>query len=154
MGWVTEFGSVDDILEFAITRELDSYEFYLSMSARMERPWMQDVFHQFAEEELGHKAKLEDVRRGEEKLPADGAILDMKMADYLVPGEASSDMDYQDALIIAMKKEKAAFRLYTNLADRVGDEPIRATLLGIAQEEAKHKLRFEVEYDDVILTDN
>jgi hypothetical protein len=27
-------------------------------------------------------------------------------------------------------------------------------LLGLAQEEAKHKLRFEIEYDDQILTEN
>ena len=63
-------------------------------------------------------------------------------------------MDYQSALILAMKKEKAAFRLYTDLAASTEDEGIRDLFQGLAQEEAKHKLRFEVEYDDDFLRDN
>jgi rubrerythrin len=63
-------------------------------------------------------------------------------------------MDYQSALILAMKQEKAAFRLYTDLAASTDDEKVRDLFLGLAQEEAKHKLRFEVEYDDDFLRDN
>jgi rubrerythrin len=62
--------------------------------------------------------------------------------------------DYQGALILAMKREKAAFRLYSDLAARTEDAELKDLLLGLAQEEAKHKLRFEVEYDDKILTEN
>jgi rubrerythrin len=53
-----------------------------------------------------------------------------------------------------MKEEKAAFRLYTDLAERTPDPAIRQTFLSLAQEEAKHKLRFEIEYDDYILKEN
>jgi len=151
---VQEFGSVDDVLEYAVANELEAYQFYMSLATRMERPWMQDVFQQFAQEELGHKARLEDVRKGEVTLSVEGKVPDLRMADYLVVGEVSGDMDYQQALIIAMRKEKAAFRLYTDLAHRVGDEAFRTMFLSLAQEEAKHKLRFEVEYDDMMLTDN
>lgn len=149
-----ESGSVGDILKFAIARELESYQFYTSLAARMERPWMRDVFQQFAQEELGHKAKLQGVREGDVTLSADSKVLDLKIADYLVAGEVSGDMDYQQALIMAMKKEEAAFRLYTDLAHRIDDEALQTMFLSLAQEEAKHKLRFEVEYDDMILTDN
>ena len=31
---------------------------------------------------------------------------------------------------------------------------MRELFLSLAQEEAKHKLRFEIEYDDMILTEN
>ena len=58
------------------------------------------------------------------------------------------------ALILAMKKEKAAFQLYTDLAAETEDPEVKAIFEGLAQEEAKHKLRFEVEYDDMILTEN
>ena len=154
MAEIEKFESVNDILEFAIAGEEESYQFYTSLATRMKRPWMQDVFQQFAEEELGHKAKLQGVKEGSGMLSAESKVLDLKLADYLVAGQVSEDMDYQQALIVAMKKEKAAFKLYTNLADRVDDEVLRTMFLGLAQEEAKHKLRFEVEYDDVILTDN
>jgi rubrerythrin len=46
-----------------------------------------------------------------------------------------------------MKKEKAAFRIYTNLASITTNERFRDTLLGLAREEAQHKLRLEIEYD-------
>jgi len=53
-----------------------------------------------------------------------------------------------------MKQEKAAFKLYSNLADKTDDDNLKALFLTLAQEEAKHKLRFEVEYDEVILKEN
>ena len=53
-----------------------------------------------------------------------------------------------------MKKEKAAFKLYTDLSEKAGDESLRSFFLALAQEEAKHKLSFELEYDDYVLTEN
>ena len=149
-----EFGSADDILSFAIAREDESHTFYTDLAVRVERPWMQDVFQQFAREELDHRIRLERVKEHKSMLHAEGEVLDMHMADYLVAGDTSPDMDYQQALIIAMQKEQAAVGLYTDLANRVDDDALRSLFLGLAEEEAKHKLRFEVEYDDMILTDN
>jgi rubrerythrin len=53
-----------------------------------------------------------------------------------------------------MKREKAAFKLYSDLAAACSDPQVRETLLRLAQEEAKHKLRFELEYDDTIQGEN
>ena len=63
-------------------------------------------------------------------------------------------MDYQQALILAMNKEKAAFRMYTDLAAAAPEEGLRNTFLALAQEEAKHKLRFEIEYDEEVMSEN
>ena len=68
--------------------------------------------------------------------------------------EPDEDLDYQKALILAMKKEKAAFMLYTDLADQADDAELKDVFKALAQEEAKHKLRFEIEYDNVYLRDN
>ena len=53
-----------------------------------------------------------------------------------------------------MKKEKAAFRMYSDMAAAVEDDELKRTLLALAQEEAKHKLRFEVEYDECVYQEN
>ncbi len=63
-------------------------------------------------------------------------------------------MSYPEALVVAMKKEKAAFRLYTSLSKRASDPALKVLFAGLAQEESKHKLRFEVEYDDFVLREN
>jgi len=53
-----------------------------------------------------------------------------------------------------MNKEKAAFRLYTSLSERAEDAALKELFAALAQEESKHKLRFEVEYDDFVLREN
>ena len=45
-------------------------------------------------------------------------------------------------------------KIFEYLAEEVEDTALRETFLALAQEEAKHKLRFEIEYDDVILREN
>ena len=80
----------------------------------------------------------------------------MNIAVYLVENDAQASapaLDYQQALIVAMKKEKAAFKLYSALAEQTTDAAFRELFLALAQEEAKHKLRFEVEYDEEFLSE-
>jgi len=149
-----EWKSVEEVLDFAIGNEEKAAKFYTDMAAKMDREWMKKVFEGFAREERGHKKKLEGIKSGKLAQPAQKKILDLKIGDYLVPGEASADMDYQDALILAMKAEKAAYKLYNDLADSVDDDNLTNTFLSLAQEEAKHKLRFEVEYDEYVLKEN
>jgi len=148
------FGSVDDALDFAIEREEEAAAFYTDLAATVEKSGMSQVFQQFAREELGHKAKLVAVKEGRKLAPADKKITDLKIGDYLVEVEPTGEMNYQAALTLAMKKEKAAFKLYTDMAAAAPDEELRTLFLGLAQEEAKHKLRFEVEYDENILIEN
>jgi len=144
------FGSFNEILEFAIEREEEARQFYQDLAAKMERPHMRSVFEDFAREEAGHKAKLTAIREGKLDKPKLTKILNLKIGDYLVDIEPAATMDYQQALVLAMKREKAAFRLYTDLAGRIDDEKHRSIFLMLAQEEAKHKLRFELEYDEMI----
>jgi rubrerythrin len=151
---MNEFGSVEEIVDFAIAKEEEAAKLYTDLAARMERPAMRKVFEEFAREEQGHKAKLRRVKEGRLLAPAAEKVMDLKIADYLVDVQPGADMGYQDSLILAMKKEKASFKLYTDLAAATDNEELRATLLTLAQEEAKHKLRFEIEYDESVLKED
>ena len=146
--------TVDGVLDFAIEGEEQAARFYLDLAKTAEQPWMAEVFKSFAKEEYGHKAKLLEVKKGGTLEPAAGKIADLKIAEYVVDMDPDKVESYQDALIVAMKREKAAFRLYTDLSEMTDSERLRDVFLALAQEEAKHKLRFEVEYDDVVLQEN
>ena len=148
------FQSADGVLDFAIEREEEAFDFYMDLAAKIERPDMKTLFKQFAEEEKGHKAKLQGVKQGKQLLPAERQVLDLQMSDYLVADEPTQDLTYQKALILAMKKEKVSFRLYTDLAASTPSNDLKNTFLTLAQEEAKHKLRFEVEYDNEVMSEN
>lgn len=149
-----EWTSVNDVLDFAIGNEQQAVDFYVEMAGKVQSPHVKKMFEENAREERGHKTKLEGVKSGQKLLSAEEKVLDLKLSNYLVDVEADTDLDFQGALILAMKREKAAFRLYTDLAGRTEDNELKQTFLGLAQEEAKHKLRFEVEYDDEILKEN
>ena len=144
--------TVDEILDFAIAGEKAETAFYLELAAKMDNDAMKKVFEDFAAEEEKHKNILEGVKQG--KAFEAGEIADLKIADYVVNVEARPDMEYQDALILAMKREKAAFAMYSRLAEVTQSQEMRRTFQMLAQEEAKHKLYFETEYDQMILKDN
>ena len=152
---VKEFKSVDDILDFAIKNEEEAVSFYTDLSKKMKKPAMVQMFKDFAMEEDGHKAKLIDIKSGRLLITSKEKVIDLKISDYMDTNiQIKEDLDYQDALVLAMRKEKQAFKLYSDLASKTDNEHIKKLLLAIAQEEAKHKLRFELEYDEIVLTEN
>ncbi len=151
---MSNFASVEAALDFAIGKEIEARDFYAKLAVRMNRDDMREVFVEFSREEDGHRAKLEAVKNGKQLAQAERKVQDLKIGDYLVDVEPHDNMTYQEALILAMKAEKAAYRLYSDLAAQAADGATQALFNNLANEEAKHKLRFEREYDDNILTEN
>jgi len=149
-----EFKSVDDILVFAIDEEQKAVDFYSKLASNARSEEMKEVFTEFAEEEIKHKTRLTKIREeGVFDMPKE-SVHDLKISDYVVNVKPTPEMTYEEALIVAMKKEKAAFKLYTNLAGKAPNEYLKDVFLSLAAEESKHKLRFEVEYDDYVLREN
>ncbi len=149
-----EFKSIDDILDFAINSEQEAVDFYTQLADQSEREEMTEIFQQFAKEEMGHKSRLMNIKQTGSFEVKDTEIKDLKISDYILDVEPKPNMSYHDALVVAMKKEKAAFKLYLNLADRSPNEEMKNLFLSLAQEESKHKLRFEIEYDEYVLREN
>jgi rubrerythrin len=145
-----DFRTIDDVLDFAIRREEAAAQLYESMAQNVERPEMRAALLDFAEEEKRHKQRLLKIKQGELPAVSVEQIADLKIAEYVELPDVNAKMDYPDALRFAMNSEKAAFRLYSDLAAISGPK-IAAVFRSLAQEEAKHKLRFEVEYDDNVL---
>lgn len=144
------FKSVEEILIFAIGSEQEAYDFYTRLSGLSQNTEMKQIFRQYAYEELGHKARLIKIReQGKIEIP-DEQIKNLKVTDYIVDVIPGPSMSYKEALIFAMEKEKAALRLYLDLASMAGKEEIKTILNVLAQEEARHHLRFEIEYDQLI----
>ena len=149
-----DFQSVDEVLKYAIRKEEDAYRLYMDLAGRMEARAMKEAFESFAHEEQMHKAKLQKVRDGQRLISAEHKILDLKLGDYIADVEVHESMSYQQALVVAMKEEKAAYMLYIKLAEATDEGDVKGLFLSLANEEAKHKLRFETEYDDLVFKEN
>ena len=115
---------------------------------------MRAAFEGFAQEEMGHKTKLVQVKETGVMEGSKEKVADLKIADFSVNVKATPEMTYQEALVLAMNKEKAAFKLYTTLSERVNDVALKELFQSLALEESKHKLRFELEYDEFVLREN
>ena len=144
----------EDIIYFAIAEESGANELYKKMSDCVERPNAKVMFDELAAEEVKHKEffeKLSEERVSD--LPLE-KVTDLKISDYLVDIPFRPDMEYQDILIMAMKKEESAVKLYDDMAAKVQKPELQKLLKFMAQEEAKHKLRLETEYDDIVLAED
>lgn len=141
-----KFKSVDDILDFAIAREVEAIELYSDLMRKVEKPELRSAIKGFIKEELEHKEKLE-TEKAEGIVLKDEEVGNLEIAEHIEGGEVRPDMSYKDLLILAMKKEAASVKLYTDLAKMTEDEKLKDTFLLLAQEESEHKLRFELEYD-------
>ncbi|MHC4240587.1 MAG: ferritin family protein, partial [Planctomycetota bacterium] len=65
----------EEVLEFAIARELEAYHFYLALAERVDSAEMRTVFEDLAKEELDHKAKLElEIMKMGEVVPAEARV--------------------------------------------------------------------------------
>jgi rubrerythrin len=135
-----------EALDFAIDNEQQSVRFYTDLAGRAPGAEMRALFQSLAREEQGHKTRLEAVLASGELPGAGKKVLRLNLSDYVPDVASYEDLDYAQSLVVAMKKEAAAFRLYTDLAREVDDEELRRTFLFLAEEESRHRLRFEREY--------
>ena len=141
MAYVEKF---KDILTFAIEREVEAHELYIYMAAHMTNPEMRIVCEDLAKKELEHKAKLE-----QEFIKVGETVTDLNISDYVTAADNPMDMDYEDLLVFAIKKENQSIKLYNDLAKIVEDNDSREVFLFLINEEIDHKHYFETQYQNL-----
>ena len=144
------FGSVDEILTFAIDKEKEAVAFYNSLAEQATRSALKQTFQDFAKEEEKHAALLSDISGNKEKIEAYEfkKVTDLKISDYMVETDYREGMPMPEILKLAMKREEKAVKLYGTLADQTDDAAGKKVFEILVQEEAKHKLALETMYDD------
>ena len=139
-----------EILEFAISKEVEAHHFFLALARRAGNQRIRDMLEKLADEELEHKERLElEIMKSGRTVTAEQKLPRPDRDYILSDSQAPLDMDYKDLLLLAMEKEEAAFRIYVNLVPSVHGEESQELLLALAEEEVKHKLRFETEYNEL-----
>ena len=151
---MSDAGTTQSVLEYAISLEQRAVDLYTDLAHMAQDNATKEAFLEFAEEEMGHRKKLEDVLEGKAFISARDTVTDLKISDYTVEVILGDKPDYQDILLFAIEQEKKASVLYNDLASRVEKPELKELFLALAAEEAKHKHRFELEYDENVLKDN
>jgi rubrerythrin len=147
-----EFKSIPEILKFSISKEHASIQFYQDLLRHLADSTTQSLFEvliqkeqkhvealQLEIEKLGHTVdtdteKLDSTFLWDERLETDGPV---------------THMSFVDTLLLAIQKERAAFRLYAKLLATVKDEELGEVLMELAEEEMRHVLQLEHEYEAI-----
>jgi len=147
--------SFDEIIKFAIEKEIEAMNFYKELSETAKNPAMKPIFLQWSNEEKKHKEMLENLEiTVVSHAGSKPVVTNLKIGDYLIDVEPKPDMSYQDALIVAIKREEKSYKLYEDLESQTTDSSLKETFNVLKKEEAKHKLKLESEYDEFILNQN
>ena len=145
-----KLNSLDEILRFAIRKEVDAAAFY-RIAADRSNPGVKKAFEELAKEEEGHKKKLEgfDLKKiGQMKLKKTKGL---GMSEVMEDVPYSPEMSYADLLRMAIKNEEKSQHLYLSTEKMVTEPNLKKLLLILAQEESTHKEKLERIYDEEIL---
>jgi rubrerythrin len=138
--------TVDDVLKFAIAEEEKAEQFYTRLSKKMKVPETRESLLRFAGEERKHKGHLLAIRaRGPVIGSSDEEVTNLEISDYTVDARPTRDMQYYDALSLAIKRERAAQRLYIALAALADAAEIKSIFRHLAEAEARHELLLKAE---------
>ena len=149
-----ETNTFEQIIEFAIQREEDAIKAYGDMVEMAETPGLKTLLAELQNEERHHKKLLQDMTEERIESLKVKDVIDLKISDYLVEEPPSADMNFQDLLILAAKKEQMAVDLYSNLAEQAEQDDIKKLFEFLVMQEKSHKLRLEKEYETRVLDEN
>lgn len=147
-----KFDSLNEIIDFAIEKEVEAAEFYQSISKQENISGTKEMFADFASEEKKHEKMLLSFKStGVTDSMNDYQlkwITDIKRSDYVVDLEYTPGMAYNEILMLAMKREEKALALYNDFLSQADTDDAKKLFKILCQEEAKHKLALETMYDD------
>jgi len=145
-----KFNNIEDVISYAIGREEDALKMYIDLAGKIRNPQIKKVLQDFAVEELQHKQKLQfELLNIGKTSPISTEITIITPDEADIDQDSLIDIEYSDALIVAIKKEEIAFKIYSELASKVKNYELKNVFYQLAEEEVRHKLRFEVEYEKI-----
>ncbi|NGZ29228.1 MAG: ferritin family protein [Magnetococcales bacterium] len=147
-----------EVIFYALDQERDEYEFYVDLAKRVESKDLKKRMIKQAKEELLHGQKLLELIKGDclpEYKKRQQDMPELHVADYAVPAPPKDKkLSYQDALILAIKKEQANLHLYQDLAKISLCPDSRKLFQFLMAQESKHLASLEKEYDENILKED
>ncbi|MEN6445258.1 MAG: ferritin family protein [Candidatus Cloacimonas sp.] len=144
----------DEILDFAVSREQEAVKFYQDLQNYARFKDLNSMLKGLESMEQGHIKVIENIRQNGVKEEDIKKVTNLKISDYLSVDIADLDMNYQNILVRAMKREENSFMLYSEMSVKFPDPEIATLFRRLAADEAQHKLFFEGLYDDWLRTGN
>lgn len=146
---MVEFHTFEDVLDFAILQEKAAQQFYAKLSDEVLNPDVLLFYKTLIQEEALHEKKLRELKRFEYEL-IEPDIQTLQESGYLDAMPVSPDITFDEAVRLAIKKEKSARMLYETLARMCRHKELAALFNVLAEQEKSHADYFQAEYKDML----
>lgn len=138
------------LIEMAIGREEEAYDFYMDLAEKLTDPAMKDTVLFIAREEMKHKAFLENYRKKVSQPGPDtfrmAEVTYYSIAEHEAEPAIEENLTRENVFLIAAHRELRSHNFYRALADAHPDGEAKQMLLKMANEELKHKEKMEYLY--------
>jgi rubrerythrin len=142
------------IIETAIKKEIEAYNFYHGVADKAKNPMLKDLFAELAGEEKKHRELLQGMLTKDiSKMKFDPSH-DYKVGDNLPTPDLKVGMKPLEGLVVAIKKELEAMQMYTQLAKLATDTETQFLFSQLANMERGHKARLEDIYTTMAFPEN
>jgi rubrerythrin len=138
-----------DLWDSAIYKEIASQSLYLEAQRDTDDPAAKAMLAELAAEELKHVEILRKMKEaGWRSVDWNRVTLtDIRLSDYLSGPDTLEGAGLQETLIFAMKREQQSVAFYSQMMGALRQEEAKMLCSRLAQEELKHKMKLELEYE-------
>lgn len=146
---------IAELLDSAIYKEIASEALYLAVQDKTTDPGASKLMQELAGEERDH---AEWIREQKDKATARywhrSPVVDLKVTEHLTSPDSLEGAGLQDTIIFAIKREQQSVEFYSKLTAVMRTRRGKALCAKLASEELRHKLKLEIFYDELFLSDD
>jgi rubrerythrin len=146
-----KFSSFAEVIQFAVKKEEEAARNYGKLLKMVTEQSARKLLEDLRQDEKNHKKILLGLTKVRVDASASKNVKDLKISDYLVAEPLTPEMNFQDLLVYAAKKEKKAVDLYMSLAKKSKTKEQKKLFEFLVKQEKSHKLRLELEYERHVL---
>ena len=131
------------IIQNAISKEVESYVFYRSITEKVKDAALKSTFKELAGEETKHREFLEGLLMKPMKELHFDESRDYRISKTIERPTVTIDMKPLDGLKLAIQKEEVAMDLYKGLSAASKDAEMKKMFDSLAKMETSHTVRLE-----------
>lgn len=142
-----EHMSLEELIVFAKAREEEAADFYFYLADLVKDPDVSGEAIKMAREEEQHRKELCTLLTRLDQKVSVPVEEDLTLSvNWMTVPEVDENLSFQELIVVGMKREALAFRLYTQMAAVAS--PISEALTQLAARERAHLTFFEDIYDN------
>lgn len=150
---MSDFYTIQDVLQFAIGLEKASQQFYQRLSRNVENSAVSNYLLGLVEEEKLHEQRLQSLLDDQSPFTCE-PISVTEIQPYVEATKIPKLLSYKKAVKMALDKEKAAQMLYSVVAGVIESPDLKEMFLMLSDQERIHREFFEKQYEQLQVGQN